>query len=210
MTRLVKAGYTCELTPVGELSQVELRAVEEAAERWLGGRGERGFSMALDAPLGEHGDTLLVIGRDSDGCLRGLLHFVPAYGRPAASLSAMRRDTDTPNGLTEFMIVRAIEELRSRRIEDVSLNFAAFARLLHSPEGMVERALGRLLSRADAFFQIERLYRFNAKFGPRWEARYLMHEGAMNLPRAALASLWLEGQLPRIGRRRSKPGRPGL
>ena len=120
----------------------------------------------------------------------------------------MRRDTDTPNGLTEFMIVRAIEELRSRRIEDVSLNFAAFARLLHSPEGMVERVLGRLLARADAFFQIERLYRFNAKFGPRWEARYLMHEGAMNLPRAALASLWLEGQLPRIGRRRSKPGPP--
>jgi lysylphosphatidylglycerol synthetase-like protein (DUF2156 family) len=53
----------------------------------------------------------------------------------------------------------------------VSLNFAAFARLLHSPRGPLERLLGRLLIWADACFQIERLYRFNQKFNPRWEAR---------------------------------------
>jgi lysyl-tRNA synthetase class 2 len=41
------------------------------------------------------------------------------------------------------------------------------------------------------------LYRFNAKFFPRWEPRYLMYEGALSLPRIALAALWVEGQLPK-------------
>src|SRR6266849_1341646 len=96
------------------------------------------------------------------------------------------------------MITRAIEALREQGTAEVSLNFAAFARLLHSPEGFAERLFGRVLVWADSLLQIERLYRFNDKFGPRWEARYLMYDGALNLPRAALATLWLEGQIPKL------------
>ena len=163
-----------------------------------GGAEERGFSMALDSGLTEHRDTLVVLAYDKNGCLRGLLHLVPtAADRRGLSLSMMRRDPEAPNGLTEFMIVKAIEHFREQGIEEISLNFAAFARLLHSPRGVAERFLRRLLQLADSFFQIERLYRFNDKFNPRWEARYLMYEGTLNLPRAALATLWVEGQLPR-------------
>ena len=69
------------------------------------------------------------------------------------------------------------------------------------------RALERLLgagsrSSSTAYFQIESLYRFNAKFFPRWEPRYLVYEGALGLPRAGLAAMWAEGQL-------SKPALPG-
>jgi lysyl-tRNA synthetase class 2 len=109
----------------------------------------------------------------------------------------MRRDRETPNGLTEFLVARGIELLRARGIEEVSLNFAAFARFLHDPRGPVERALGRLVSLANPFFQIESLYRFNAKFFPRWEPRYLVYEGPFALPRIGLAALWVEGQLPK-------------
>jgi lysyl-tRNA synthetase class 2 len=112
----------------------------------------------------------------------------------------MRRDKDTPNGLMEFLLVRAIEQLRERGIEEASLNFSVFARLIHEPRGRVELIVGRILLVADAFFQIERLYRFNAKFFPRWEARYLVYERRLGLPRVGLAALWAEGQLPRLRR----------
>ena len=35
----------------------------------------------------------------------------------------------------EYLVVRAVDLLHSRGIEEVSLNFAAFARLIHSPSG---------------------------------------------------------------------------
>ena len=109
----------------------------------------------------------------------------------------MRRDRETPNGLTEFLVARGLEQLRERGIEEASLNFAAFARFIHDPRGRLQQLLGRGLLLADSVFQIERLYRFNAKFFPRWEPRYLLYERALGLPRVGLAALWAEGQLPK-------------
>jgi lysyl-tRNA synthetase class 2 len=198
VSRAEKAGYTGRLVELSEVDDSTFVALERVSEIWLGGAAERGFSMAMDAlRRDDDHDTLLLIASDRDDRVRGFLHFVPAFGRPAASLSFMRRDPETPNGLTEFMIVKAIELLRERGIDELSLNFAAFARYIHSPRGFLERAAGQLARRTDAVFQIERLYRFNAKFSPRWEPRYAMYERLAALPRTALASLWLEGQIPK-------------
>jgi lysyl-tRNA synthetase class 2 len=198
VSRLEKQGYHVELRTLSQLDAATHSELERVSEVWRQGAPERGFSMALDAlRTDDHGDTLLVLTRDDGGRVRGFLHFVPSYARAAVSLSSMRRDRSTPNGLTEFLVARGLELLRERGVEEVSLNFAAFARLIHSPHGPLQKALGRLLSLADAFFQIESLYRFNAKFFPRWEPRYLLYEGVLALPRTGLAALWVEGQLPK-------------
>jgi lysyl-tRNA synthetase class 2 len=198
VTRLEKQGYRASLHELGELSQHDLAELEDVSRSWRGGTNERGFAMSLDAlRCDDHGDSLVVLGRDADGRIRGFLHFAPSYGRPAVSLSLMRRDHETPNGLTEFLVARGLEQLRERGTEEASLNFAAFARFIHDPSGRLQRLFGRGLLLADAFFQIERLYRFNAKFFPRWEPRYLLYERALGLPRVGLAAMWAEGQLPK-------------
>jgi lysyl-tRNA synthetase class 2 len=204
VSRLEKAGYSWQLERLSELDGATLTALEKVSAAWLGRKEEKGFSMALDSlRIDEHADTLVLLARDSHAQVRGFLHFVPSYGRAAVSLSFMRRDAETPNGLTEFMVAKAIAALRTHQIDEVSLNFAAFARFIRSPQGRAQRLLGYGLRRADTVFQIERLYRFNAKFFPRWEPRYLMYEGALGLPRVALAALWLEGQLPKPRLRRT-------
>jgi lysyl-tRNA synthetase class 2 len=215
VSRLEKAGFSAQLHAVTELDAATTAAVEAVLERGREGAPERGFSMAMDSIRSEHdADTMVVLARDEsdpDRPIRGVLHFVPCYGRAAMSLSFMRRDPGTPNGLTEFMVVRAVELLRERGVEEMSLNFAAFAKWLHSPERASERALGKLIALGNPFFQIESLYRFNAKFFPRWEPRYLIYEGALGLPRAGLAAMWAEGQLPKpLERAPGATGRPRL
>jgi lysyl-tRNA synthetase class 2 len=201
VSRLQKAGFAAQLHAVSDLSPETTAEVEAVLERGREGAPERGFSMAMDSLRSEHDiDTLVLLATDdSDPArpIRGVLHFVPCYGRAAMSLSFMRRDPGMPNGLTEFMVVKAVELLSERGVEEMSLNFAAFAKWLHSPEHGYERVLGKLVALGNPFFQIESLYRFNAKFFPRWEPRYLVYEGALGLPRTGLAAMWAEGQLPR-------------
>jgi lysyl-tRNA synthetase, class II len=195
--RLCKAGFDVSAHTLGELDLDSRNELAAVSMQWLQGDAERGFAMTLDSVGGEgQADSVVVLARDRQGSIRGFLHFVPVYGRPAMSLSLMRRARDTPNGLTEFLVVRAIELLRERGVEELSLNFAAFARFMHRPRNGFERILGRGVGLANPFFQIESLYRFNAKFFPRWKPRYLVYEGTLRLPRASLAVLLVEGQLP--------------
>ncbi|HEU4978600.1 MAG TPA: phosphatidylglycerol lysyltransferase domain-containing protein [Solirubrobacteraceae bacterium] len=195
--RIGKAGYSAELRTLGELDDAALAEIEAVSELWRDGAPERGFSMALDTLRAPHlHDSTIVLARDGDGAIRGFLHFVQVYGRPALSLSLMRRDRETPNGLIDFLVVQAVLLARERGIEELSLNFAAFARYLRAPEHLWEHALGRIVGLLDRFFQVESLYRFNAKFHPRWEPRYVLFQGAPALPRTAIAALHAEGQLP--------------
>jgi len=198
VSRLVAAGYTATVERVGELSPTTRGQLEEVSERWRAGEPERGFAMSIGG-LDDIAatDGVVVVARDEAGSARGWIHFLPAYGRAAMSLSLMRRDPETPNGLTEFLVVRAIELLRERGIEELSLNFAAFAQPLRSPRGQLDRVFAKLLGFASHWFQIESLYRFNAKFFPRWEPRYLLYQGSTALPAIGLAALVAEGQLPR-------------
>jgi lysyl-tRNA synthetase, class II len=199
VSRLEAAGYTVELLDYEQLDPETLRELEGVSDRWRCGAAERGFSMAMDSLRGAHQvGSVVVVARDRGGTIRAFLHLVPSYGRPAMSLSYMRRDRDTPNGLMEFVVARAIELVRDRGVEELSLNFAAFARWIAHPGGRVERTLGRAVSLANPFFQIDSLHRFNAKFGPRWEPRYLLYERRRSLPRVGLAALRIEGQLPKL------------
>ncbi len=196
VSRLTKAGYRVELHELATLEPSTVAEAEAVLERGRDGAPERGFSMAMDSLQGAPGhETLVVLARDGSGAIRGVLHFVPCYGRNAVSLSFMRRDPGTPNGLIEFLVVKALELMSERGLSEMSMNFAAFAKWMHSPEKRSERVLGKLVTLGNPFFQIESLYRFNAKFFPRWEPRYLVYEGAFGLPRAGIAAMWAEGQL---------------
>jgi lysyl-tRNA synthetase class 2 len=198
VSRLTKAGFSSELQTLDTLDADTLSQVERVLELGRHGAPERGFSMTMDSIRGAcEQDTLFVLARDAEGTVRGVLHFVPCYGRQAVSLSFMRRDPATPNGLTEFLVTEAVVHLRERGIDELSLNFATGARYMSEPANRLEKLLGYLASKGDRWFQVESLYRFNAKFFPRWEPRYLVYEGTFGLPRTSLAAMWVEGQLPK-------------
>ena len=120
VTRLGKAGYTAELVRVGDLETGAMAEIEDVLDRGRQGAPERGFSMAMDSLGGGHGlQTSVVLARDGEGRIRGVLHLVPCYGRAAVSLSFMRRHPETPNGLTEFMVARATELLRDDGVDEL-------------------------------------------------------------------------------------------
>jgi lysyl-tRNA synthetase class 2 len=165
--------------------------------------------MALSR-IGDPGDgaCLLVICRDGESRIRGVLQFVP-WGPDGLSLDLMRGDRRAENGLTEFMVVSTIEAAARAGIRRISLNFAVlrsvFARAEELGAGPVLRLWHRLLRAASRFWQIESLYRANAKYLPAWQPRYLCFPTARDLPRIALAALRAEAFLPTGAARGAAP-----
>ena len=207
--RLQKAGYRAVVLRARDLTVEQRRQVGSVNHFWLRGQPERGFSMSLDDLLArEHGDGVFTLVVDEASTVAGFVHFVPAPATGDLSLSAMRRLHDTPNGLMEFALCETFAWAREQGIARVSLNFNAFGELLRTDQGLTgpQRLLRRALSRADRFFQVERLLDFNRKFFPEWQPRYAAFERYSDLPLAALVMLsseslvtWPE-TLRRLGR----------
>lgn len=196
--RVERAGYSCRVRRVGELTDAELDDVRRVAQSWRNGGTERGFSMALGR-FGDpaDGDCVLVTAH-ADGQLRGLLHFVP-WGSCGLSLDLMRRDRTAENGVNELLVVAAVRAAQALGVQRISLNFAVFRGALARGEqlgaGPLSRAWRGLLVFAGRWWQIESLYRFNAKFGPEWVPRYVCFRAHRDLPRVAVAALEAEAFL---------------
>jgi len=198
--RVSRAGYSLEVRRVADVPREELEELRSAAERWRTDAVERGYSMALSR-IGDpaDGDCVVATAR-KDGVLRGLLHFVP-WGPDGVSLDLMRRDHAADNGLNEFMIVGVITGCAQLGVRRVSLNFAVFRDAIERGErigaGPILRMWRSLLIFASRWWQIESLYRFNVKFRPYWEPRFISYPAARDLPRIAVAALEAEAFIVR-------------
>ncbi|CAG7640207.1 phosphatidylglycerol lysyltransferase domain-containing protein [Actinacidiphila bryophytorum] len=204
--RIERSGYECRVRRVRELTEGEKQKVRLAADAWRGTDTERGFSMALGR-FGEDldGDCVVVTAHKERepgaphpelGDLRAVLHFVP-WGADGMSLELMRRDRSADPGLNELLIVAALQQAPSLGVVRVSLNFAMFRSALARGErigaGPVLRGWRGLLVFLSRWFQIESLYKFNAKFQPDWVPRFLVFPNSRDLPRIGFAIMQAEG-----------------
>lgn len=193
--RLERERYEVRMLRACEIDDELAGRLALIAERWRGAAAETGFSMAFEgAAVQRSRDDVYAVAFDECGLARGFLHFGSAPAARALSLSSMRRDRDTPNGLNEFLIVRTLEWARAHGVEQVSLNFAAFALLL-DPPGRLDSVAAlerRALKRVEDRFQLERLLSFSEKFSPRWTARYAAYPSLAALPRVAFAAMLAE------------------
>jgi lysyl-tRNA synthetase, class II len=211
VSRVGKKGYRAEIRRVSDIPPGEVERMVRQADSWRGSPTERGFSMALGRIGGPDDGQCVLATATLDGVLRAMLHFVP-WGSDGLSLDLMRRDRSAAPGLNDFLIVEAIKAAPDLGVKRVSLNFAVFRAALERGErigaGPVLRAWRGFLLFLSRWFQIESLYKFNAKFCPEWVPRFLVFPGTRDALRIGIASLeaeaflvWPTIEIRRIARR---------
>jgi lysyl-tRNA synthetase class 2 len=183
-------GIEARCYRVGNVPQTVRDQIEEVSRQWVGAKGgaEQGFSMTLGRlPRETDSDCELVVAMEG-GHVWGYLSLVPVAGGLSWSLDAMRRRPESPNGLTEFLVLRAATMYRDRGCQTLSLNFATLA----DTQGELEsRALAGtrkfLWENLSSVYQLKSLYQFNSKFNPTWHSRYLAYNEVLKIPKLAVA-----------------------
>ena len=201
-----REGFSATVRRVSEIDMREREELRSLARSWRGSSQERGFSMSMDRFLGElDNGAILVVGWHSSTIV-GFLYFIP-WGRDSFSLDRMQRAPQSLPGLTELLIDAMVTFCKENKYRSISLNFAAFRSVIERSEkisaGPLLRLVRTLIRSASGWFQVESLYRFNAKFHPEWNARYLLYPGVADLGRVILAALRAEKFLKGFGKRSS-------
>jgi lysyl-tRNA synthetase class 2 len=211
VSRVCRQAYSAEIRRVADIPPAEIDRMVRQADSWRGNPTERGFSMALGRVGGIDDGRCVIATATQDGVLRAMLHFVP-WGNDGLSLDLMRRDKSAAPGLNDFMIVEVIKAANDLGVKRISLNFAVFRAALERGErigaGPVLRAWRGFLIFLSRWFQIESLYKFNAKFCPEWVPRFLVFPSSKDAPRIGFAALeaeaflvWPTIEIRRIGRK---------
>jgi len=100
----------------------------------------------------------------------------------------MRRRTDVPNGIMDYLFIKLFESARERGYARVSLGMAPMTGFQEHEEATAEeRLIHGLFQRLNYVFSFRGLRHYKAKFATSWEPRYLIYRSSVELPRIALA-----------------------
>jgi lysylphosphatidylglycerol synthetase-like protein (DUF2156 family)/UDP-2,3-diacylglucosamine pyrophosphatase LpxH len=170
------------------------------------GEAERGYSMTLSRIFDPRDEGLLLaVCFGQDGQPLAFNQYVPASQVNGYSLDLMRRTNspDAPNGLTDFVILETVQWMADRGLRGLGLNFATMRAVIAGESGSgpwthLERSV---LHRFSETLQIESLWKFNQKYDPMWNPRYVVTGAYLPLARSSLAIARAEAvtEIPVIG-----------
>ena len=202
----IERTYHFEFMPETEASPDLIRELNAISAKWRGKAPERGFTMTLGHDVdGLNPEFRLCIALDEDGKPGGFLRIVPVNGEQRGyTLDLMRRDPDTPNGMTEFLLTRTLMKMDELGYERLSMNFAVWGRLFYEDihYTVTQRIFKQLLELVNPFYQIKSLKMFNQRFYPEWVPRVIVYDDVRALPRVGLLYGGVEGflSIPVVGR----------
>jgi lysyl-tRNA synthetase, class II len=198
VNRVARRGWQIEARRGGEIDASLESEIDGLEAEWRAQRSQiLGFAMAMgEFDLSVRPADLYVLARSPEGRLSAVMRFLSCGAN--LSLDTMRRVGETPNGLNESLVCRALLFARDHGVGEVSLNYAGLGHLVRSGPsgGPPARAFQRMaLGVLGRHFQMDRLVLFNSKFSPEWRPRYLVYESRRALPGAVLRVLQAEGYL---------------
>ncbi|ROS29105.1 lysylphosphatidylglycerol synthetase-like protein (DUF2156 family) [Rathayibacter sp. PhB127] len=209
LTRAIKLGIEPVWTSWPELSLGMASQIVDLSEKWVSEKAlpEMGFTLGgIDEARDPDVALLLAVG--PDGVLQGITSWLPVHrdGRIVGwTLDFMRRSDEAMPGIMEFLIASAALRAQEQGAEFVSLSGAPLATAPvpegeQPPEPTALSGLLEFLARTlEPAYGFTSLFRFKAKFHPRYEGLWMAYPDALQLPRigAAIGRAYLPDVSPR-------------
>ncbi|MCT2084638.1 DUF2156 domain-containing protein [Microbacterium enclense] len=190
LTRAEREGYTAVWTRWHELTVSQMSQVVAIDEEWVADRAlpEMGFTLGSLDELRDR-DVRLLLAVDPDGRIEAVTSWMPTWTDGEVTgwtLDFMRRRTEGPNGMMEFLIAKAALQLQEEGAAVLSLSGAPLAEAPDAPtdgDPSALRALLRWLAEVlEPAYGFASLFRFKGKFRPRYRELSLAYRDPLHLP----------------------------
>ena len=169
--------------PADTIAQLKI-----VSDEWLKipGRRERAFTVGhFDPDYLRCTPVLAVV--DLAGTILAFINLI-SINISEITGDLMRRRSDVPNGVMDYLFVKFLQYARERGYSRVSLGMAPMTGFKDGEcATLEERLIHGLFQKLNFLFSFRGLYQYKAKFATCWEPRYLIYRNLMQLPHTALA-----------------------
>jgi phosphatidylglycerol lysyltransferase len=203
LNRALKEGVRAEWTGYRELSRGLALQIHEISEQWVAEKDlpEMGFTLGGLYELTDP-EVRLMLAIGPDERIQAVTSWLPVYrdGVPIGwTLDFMRRAEVSMPGIMEFVIASAALRMKEDGIEVLSLSGAPLATAppvdgeVPPPPTTMSRLLDLLARMLEPVYGFSSLFRYKAKFHPRYETLHMAYRDPLTLPAIgrALAGAYL-------------------
>ena len=171
------------------IADVTLSQVKEVSDEWLKipGRRERQFTLGKFDPNYIR-STPLFTATDPHGTVLAFINQIPSYHEGEATCDLMRRRSNAPNGIMDFLFIKLFLYLKDKGFQRFNIGMAPMSGFQEDEEASLEeKAIHFFFQHLNFLFSYRGLRQYKAKFTSYWEPRYTLYKGALDLPKIALA-----------------------
>ncbi|MFA6924857.1 MAG: phosphatidylglycerol lysyltransferase domain-containing protein [Bacteroidales bacterium] len=114
------------------------------------------------------------------------MSIIPDYNPSEATYDLQRKFTDSPNGCLDFLMIKMLEYLKSKKYQKVNIGLAPMSGI-DETKNFPEKAMKYAYENIQSFAHFRGLRSNKQKFNPEWHNKYLIYENDYDLFRIPLA-----------------------
>ncbi|WGQ09386.1 bifunctional lysylphosphatidylglycerol flippase/synthetase MprF [Pedobacter gandavensis] len=153
-----------------------LQKIKSVSDGWLEDmdREELVFSQGMFNWEELKEQTIITV-ENAEEKIVAFMNVIPDYAPGEGTYDLIRKTSDAPNGIIDFIMVALFEHLKAKGCTKVNLGFAPMSGLI-DPHNFPERSMKFAYEKIRSFSHYKGLRASKEKFAPEWQNRYLIYD----------------------------------
>jgi phosphatidylglycerol lysyltransferase len=175
INKVIDRGYKTTIHEPPVLDGV-LQKIKSVSNEWLNDmdRTEIIFSQGMFNWQELKKQTIITVENPEEKII-AFLNIIPDFVKGEATYDLIRKTSDAPNGIMDFILVELFNYLKSKGFTSVNLGFAPMSGL-NNPYTFQEKSMKFAYERIQAFALYKGLREYKQKFDPEWHNKYLIYQ----------------------------------
>lgn len=175
INKVIDRGYKATIHEPPVLDGV-LQKIKMVSDDWLTemDRNEIIFSQGMFNWEELKNQTIITV-ENSEEKIIAFLNIIPDFAKGEATYDLIRKTSDAPNGIMDFILVELFKYLKSKEFTCVNLGFAPMSGL-DDAHTFPEKSMKFAYEKIRSFANYKGLREYKEKFDPEWHNKYLIYQ----------------------------------
>lgn len=151
-----------------------LQKIQSVSDEWLEetGRKEILFSQGIFLWEELKKQTIITV-ENSEEKIIAFLNIIPDYTKNEGTYDLIRKTSDAPNGIIDFILIELFNHLKSQNLTAVNIGLAPMSGI-ENPTTIQEKSMKYVYEKVKSFSHYKGLRDFKEKFSPSWHNQYIV------------------------------------
>ena len=180
INKIVEVGYTSHIhTP--PLKDGLIQKLKSVSDDWLKstGRKEIVFSQGMFVEKEIKFQTVISVENREEKII-AFLNIIPDWVKNEGTYDLLRKTTDAPNGIMDYILIELFKYFKSQGIQFVNLGFAPMSGL-DDPHNFTEKSMKFAYDKIRSLSHYKGQREYKGKFDPVWFDKYLIYDNEYDL-----------------------------